>query len=159
MACVNTNTLTHPAWITARYGMRACQSNRPISTHISTPGAGGAPNIANAIEKKNDSFSWSERAQILANRMVEQSWDPEAGLFWAKKDGFRINVRTPFNLFPLITGHLPAEITDRLVSHLTDPSQFWSRYPVPSVALDDPTYSPTQMWRGANLGECQLHVD
>jgi glycogen debranching enzyme len=105
-------------------------------------------NIANAIEKQNDSISWSERAQILANRMVEQSWDPEAGLFWAKKDGFRINVRTPFNLFPLITGHLPADITDRLVSHLTDPSQFWSRYPVPSVALDDPTYSPTQMWRG-----------
>jgi glycogen debranching enzyme len=34
------------------------------------------------------------------------------------------------------------------VSHLTNPHEFWPRYPVPSVALDDPTYNPSQMWRG-----------
>jgi putative isomerase len=105
-------------------------------------------NIAKAINKENDSMRWMERANTLASRLVEQAWDPEAGLFWAKKDGFRVNSRTPFNLFPLITGRLPSDISTRLVAHLTDPSQFWARYPIPSVALDDASYSPTDMWRG-----------
>ena len=25
---------------------------------------------------------------------------------------------------------------------------FWTRYPVPTVAVDDPKYDPHQMWRG-----------
>ena len=105
-------------------------------------------NIANAIEKPEDAARWMERANMAASRMVEQSWDPEAGLFWAKKEGFRINTRTPFNIYPLITGRLPVDISTRLVAHLVDPNQFWPRYPIPSVALDDPNYSPTNMWRG-----------
>jgi glycogen debranching enzyme len=35
-----------------------------------------------------------------------------------------------------------------LLGHLRDPQQFWSRYPVPTVALDDPKFDPLQMWRG-----------
>lgn len=47
-----------------------------------------------------------------------------------------------------MTGRLPAETTERLVTHLTDENRFWPRYPVPSVALNDPKYNPEQMWRG-----------
>jgi glycogen debranching enzyme len=43
---------------------------------------------------------------------------------------------------------MPPEISERLVAHLTDERQFWSRYPVPTVAMDDPKYNPAQMWRG-----------
>ena len=43
--------------------------------------------------------------------MIMNSWDPKAGLFWAKRDGSPILVRTPFSLFPLMTGRLPAEMT------------------------------------------------
>jgi glycogen debranching enzyme len=39
-------------------------------------------------------------------------------------------------------------MADRLVTHLTDPRQFWPRYPVPTVSLDDPKFDPLQMWRG-----------
>ncbi len=48
----------------------------------------------------------------------------------------------------MITGQLPAEISSRLVAHLTDEHEFWPRYPVPTVAMDDPKYNPFQMWRG-----------
>lgn len=43
---------------------------------------------------------------------------------------------------------MPPEIAERLVAHLTDAREFWPRYPVPTVALDDPKYDPNQMWRG-----------
>jgi glycogen debranching enzyme len=84
----------------------------------------------------------------MAQRLIRQQWDAEAGLFWATRNGSRINVRTPFNLFPLITGRMPPEIAARLVAHLTDEREFWPRYPVPTVALNDPLFDPQQMWRG-----------
>ncbi len=106
--------------------------------------------IAAAIGEAEAAAVWAQRAEAIAQRMLEQMWDGEAGLFWARRPGAeaRVNVRTPFNLFPLITGRLPPEISARLVAHLTDPHEFWTRYPVPTVAVDDPKYDPTQMWRG-----------
>jgi glycogen debranching enzyme len=104
--------------------------------------------IAAVIGNKEDAKMWRERAQVMARRLIELAWDGENGFFWATRNGSRVNVRTPFNLFPLITGQMPPEISDRLVAHLTDERQFWSRYPVPTVAMDDPKYNPLQMWRG-----------
>jgi hypothetical protein len=104
--------------------------------------------IARAIGKEEDVEMWQERAEDMARRLVKYAWDGENGLFWARRNGSRVNVRTPFNLFPLITGQMPPEIADRLVAHLTDERQFWSRYPIPSVAMDDPKYDPVKMWRG-----------
>jgi putative isomerase len=104
--------------------------------------------IAAAIGDTEAAAEWEARTAALARRMQAGMWDEKAGLFWARKDGQTIPVRTPFNLFPLITGRMPAEIVQRLVAHLTDEREFWPRYPVPTVALDDPNYDPLQMWRG-----------
>jgi putative isomerase len=91
---------------------------------------------------------WQSRAEALAQRLLAGMWDEQAGLFWARRNGQPIRVRTPFSLFPLITGRLPPAVTARLVAHLIDEKQFWPRFPVPTVALDDPQYEPLQMWRG-----------
>ncbi|HTP02527.1 MAG TPA: trehalase family glycosidase [Anaerolineales bacterium] len=104
--------------------------------------------IAAVIGEKADAQMWEQRAQETVERMVGRSWDAESGTFCASCLGSRVDVRTPFGLFPLITGRLPAEISSRLVAHLTDEREFWPRYPVPTVALNDPKYSPNQMWRG-----------
>ena len=105
-------------------------------------------NIAGAIGLQEESRGWSARGEALLQRLLQYSWDGQAGLFWARKEGRRLNVRTPFSLYPLLTGRLPTEISDRLVAHLTDSQEFWPAYPVPSVALNDPTFNPNQMWRG-----------
>ncbi|HEX9028714.1 MAG TPA: trehalase family glycosidase, partial [Anaerolineales bacterium] len=104
--------------------------------------------IAAAIGEVEAANLWSRRADDLAQRMIEILWDEKAGIFWAKRKGQPVTVRTPFSLFPLLTGRMPPAIASRLVEHLTDESQFWPRYPVPSVALCDPKYDPNQMWRG-----------
>jgi glycogen debranching enzyme len=104
--------------------------------------------IARAIGETAEAELWAQRASAMAERMLRLMWDKEAGLFWATRLGSRVNVRTPFNLFPLITGRMPPEVAARLAAHLTDGTQFWPRYPVPTVALDDPKYDPQQMWRG-----------
>ncbi len=104
--------------------------------------------IASVIGNEQDAGIWRERAATMVQRMIKFAWDADSGLFWARRNGSRVNVRTPFNLFPLITGQMPPEISNRLVMHLMDERQFWSRYPVPTVAMDDPKYNPYQMWRG-----------
>jgi putative isomerase len=108
--------------------------------------------MAAAIGEAADAERWAKHAEAIAARMIRWMWDAEAGLFWATRllNGARapVRARTPFNLFPLITGRMPPDIAARLVAHLTDEKQFWPRYPVPTVALDDPKHNPLQMWRG-----------
>jgi len=105
-------------------------------------------NIAQVLGEKEQAAQWRERAARMAARLVDRLWDPDAGYFWAQRQGRRIDVRTPFNLYPLITGRMPPEILSRLVDHLTDERQFWTPFPVPTVACDDPRFDPLRMWRG-----------
>jgi glycogen debranching enzyme len=91
---------------------------------------------------------WAQRADEIVERMMAKLWEERTGLFRARHNGLAIETRTPFNLFPLLSGRLPRAVADRLVAHLIDPNEFWSPYPVPTVALDDPKFNPWQMWRG-----------
>jgi putative isomerase len=91
---------------------------------------------------------WRRRAASIVRRMIEDSWDEEAGLFRALHDEQPIPVVTPFNLYPLWSGQLPGEIRERLIAHLTNPEEFWGQMAIPSVARNDPHYDPETMWRG-----------
>jgi putative isomerase len=104
--------------------------------------------IATALGRHEEARGWSTRAEEMARRMVDLRWDEKIGSFWAVHNGARLPVRTPFQLFPLITGRMPEPIARRLVATLTDERQFWSHYPVPTVAFDDPAFNPLSMWRG-----------
>lgn len=104
--------------------------------------------IAGELGLGDESREWAHRADELLQRTIELQWDEAAGLFWAQHEGEPIRVKTPFSLFPLCSGKLPQASIDRLAAHVADPSSFWTAYPVPTVALDDPNYNPAQMWRG-----------
>ena len=110
--------------------------------------------IAREIGEADDAALWEQRAQAMVQKLIEIRWDDKAGLFWAVRQGQRVPVLTPLSLFPLLTGQMPGPISERLVEHLVNPNEFWSKFPVPSVALNDPKFNPRQMWRGptwANL--------
>jgi hypothetical protein len=107
--------------------------------------------MARTLGLDADADRWAERADELVRRMVAHFYDPDAGVFWAVRptqDHRRVEVLTPVSLIPLATGRLDRAVADRLVARLVDPAQFWPRYPIPTVALSDPRYAPTQMWRG-----------
>ncbi len=104
--------------------------------------------IAEIIGATEDVAGWRDGAALLLERIIAHFWDEEAGVFWATKDDQPIPVLTPFNLYPLWTGQLPPAMVARLVAHLTNPDEFWARWPLPTVALNDPKYNGQQMWRG-----------
>jgi len=91
---------------------------------------------------------WRRRAAAIVQRMIEDFWDEEAGLFRALHDEEPIPVVTPFNLYPLWTGQLLDYVQDRLIDHLTNLDEFWDGPVLPTVARNDPNYDPETMWRG-----------
>ncbi|HPO58428.1 MAG TPA: trehalase family glycosidase [Anaerolineaceae bacterium] len=104
--------------------------------------------IAEAIGLDQEATMWRRRASALVRRMIKDFWDEDAGVFWAYHQDEHIPVLTPFNLFPLWTGLLPEKINERLIACLTDPRLFWGDYVIPTVAFNDPHFSPITMWRG-----------
>jgi hypothetical protein len=100
-----------------------------------------------AIDTAGGAF-WLAFADALTGRMLDHFWDEREGLFWATKDHHPLRVLTPVSLFPLLTGRLPKSIEDRLIRHLFEKREFWTAFPIPSVAKSDPRYDPQTMWRG-----------
>jgi len=116
--------------------------------------------LARLAERAGNSelASWAEaKAAQALQSLLEKSWDAKRGLFF-NLDGSaerRTDVKTIQCLMPLLLDDLPAEMVERLLGHLTDPKEFWSPYPVPSVSLDEPSYSDgcyfgrtRLIWRG-----------
>lgn len=104
--------------------------------------------MADLLNKKNDAAAWEDRANRIVYRMVEDMWDAEHGIFQCLYKEKPIPVLTPVNLLPLWIYTLPSAIHDRLIEHLTNPTEFWGDIIIPTVARNDPQFNPDQMWRG-----------
>ncbi|WP_223587308.1 amylo-alpha-1,6-glucosidase [Microbacterium sp. OVT16B] len=55
---------------------------------------------------------------------------------------------TVVGLLPLLTGTLPAPVSEALRAAVDDPSRFALEWGLPTVAASDPDFSPERMWRG-----------
>lgn len=104
--------------------------------------------MARILGRPREAEMWQHKSETLARRMIEHFYDDKAGLFWFQHEHQRIPVLTPFSLFPLWTGQMPQKIVNRLIAHLCDEKTFRTPYAVPTVARNDSTYNPQQMWRG-----------
>ncbi|MFZ6029981.1 MAG: amylo-alpha-1,6-glucosidase [Chloroflexota bacterium] len=104
--------------------------------------------MAEFLGMENEGAMWRRRTKAIVQRMIDDFWDADAGIFRATHEGKFIPVITPFNLYPLWTGQMPDDIRARLLAHLTNPEEFWGTFPIPSVARNDSHYDPETMWRG-----------
>lgn len=104
--------------------------------------------MARVLGLEADARKWEERCRALLEKMIRVLWNEQQGVFDFVQGDRKVAVLTPFHLLPIMTGRLPEEICRRLVQRLQDPRDFWTQYPVPTVAKSDPKYDPQQMWRG-----------
>lgn len=104
--------------------------------------------IAELIGKPEEADMWKTKANKLLDKMIDHLWDEEVGVFRAKHNNTSIPVISPFNLYPLWTGHLPQKIENHLLMHLMDRAQFFGEFGLPTVAFNDSTYNADKMWRG-----------
>jgi putative isomerase len=104
--------------------------------------------MAEALDMPAEGAMWRRRSTAIVERMIDKLWDEDVGLFRALHANQPIPVVTPLNLYPLWTGQLSPHMRSRLVAHLRNPDQFWGEYVIPTVARNDPHYTPEMMWRG-----------
>jgi putative isomerase len=109
---------------------------------------GSLAEIAEILGIDFEAKMWRKRASAIVQRMINDMWDGESGVFRALHEEQPLPVITPFNLYPLWTGQLPDDIRQRLLEHLTNPEEFWGDFALPSVAYNDPSFDPETMWRG-----------
>jgi len=77
-------------------------------------------------------------------------WDPETKFFYSvNRDTHEpIHVRTIQAFWTLTSGAATREQAGALVTSLKDPKQWWPRFPIPTVAMDDPAFKARGFWRG-----------
>jgi hypothetical protein len=82
--------------------------------------------------------------------MQRKMWDPKTRFFYSldRDSDRRIKVRTPQGFLPLTAGAATAEQGAELALQLQDPDRWWTDYPVPTIARDEPKYDPKGYWRG-----------
>ncbi len=91
---------------------------------------------------------WEKSAQAMERRILDTLWDNEDGFFYDRKfDRTFSKVKAVSGFLPLLLDGIREEQIDRLVDLMKDKRHFDTKYPLPSIAISDPTWS-TDMWRG-----------
>ena len=114
--------------------------------------------IASALGHDDDQLRWQGRGVAVEKAIVETFFDPGSCAFLPTYGPERLASPslTAATLLALLLESLPTDISAGLVErHLANPDRFWTEYPVPSVALSEPSFSPDPgegkhplIWRG-----------
>ncbi|MBL7138149.1 MAG: hypothetical protein ISS17_05210 [Bacteroidales bacterium] len=106
--------------------------------------------MAKALGKPEEALQWLEKAEMTTQLVNERMWNDSTGFYYSvNRDDHGWYFMTRDLRRQEIIGFLalwaeaaPQEHAARLIESLTDTTKFWRRYGVPTLAADDPWYSP-----------------
>jgi len=110
--------------------------------------------MAKALGKSDEADRWAADCAALRRALIEKLWVAEDGAFY-DLDAQRQYVRVRSDVFSRVASeHVPDRPMFELMwaKQLGNPNAFWAPYPLPSVALDDPSFVrpiPRNSWGGA----------
>lgn len=106
------------------------------------------------ILKDSDSGQYQSKAEKVLQKMVEIMYDEQDEAFYDVygRDYKKIKVLTPTIFFPVVIKGLPEEMCKKIIErHLFNKQEFEVKYPIPSVAINDPSFNDKRslyIWRG-----------
>ena len=114
--------------------------------------ANDTKNMKKIAEELNDCDSaefygkWHEEIKKCINCKL---WDEETEFYYDYDTTNKklSKIMSVASFLPLFSGVCDEEKAKKLVSHLTNPDMFYTEFPIPSIAKNDPTFG-TDMWRG-----------
>ena len=100
--------------------------------------------------------AWRKKAAAVAQALRAGLWDERRGAcFDRDKNGNVIDILCHNTLRCMYWGSLSQSMADRFVKeHLLNPREFWTPFPLPSVAVCDPAFrnAPENNWSGQPEG-------
>ena len=98
---------------------------------------------------------YADRAALARKSLDDLCWDDLDGLYYDVngKENKKIRVNTFTSLMPLLLSDIDQAKSDRLMAHVLNPEEYWATYPIPSTAMNHPTFRPNTVggnlvWRG-----------
>lgn len=95
-----------------------------------------------------EAANWNARADATAQAVRTKMWDPRRKKFCDidPKTGKRSPVKALTDFYPFLTDIAQREHVVALREHLLNPKRFWTPWPAPATALDDPTADIYGRW-------------
>lgn len=106
------------------------------------------------LDQEDDAHSAEEVRDETTRALNDHCWDASLRRWVYLRGAQRIPEHTlaVSSIFPIIiNGQDREKVVEVVERHLTNPNAFWSPYPVPSVAVSEPTFDPdgeSTIWRG-----------
>ena len=98
--------------------------------------------ISEILGNNDKAKEWSEKAEKVRQNAIEILWDDKRSAFY-KRDryGVVIDSLTQENIKCMHLGLMTQEMADAFISkHFMNPNEFWTKYPLPSIAINDPYF-------------------
>lgn len=107
------------------------------------------------VGDENAAAIYTERAITARGSLDGLCWDEVDGLFYDVngKENKKIRVNTVTSLMPILLKDLEERKFERILEHILDPREYWAQFPIPSVAMNHPSFRPDTVggnlvWRG-----------
>jgi hypothetical protein len=106
--------------------------------------------VADEIQEKAMANRFVAEAEVIQETVRKRMWDDKAGIFMDMdpKTRRRTGVKAAVGFYPMCTDIPTSDMVEKMLDTLSDRKEFWTRYPVPSLALSDPYYDADGRWKG-----------
>ncbi len=113
--------------------------------------------MAGLLGFTDEQIDWKADADHRAQLIRQTMWDDATGFFYhvdktdhdfSFKEKDDLKVKEIIGFLPLWAGVASEEQAEKLMTHLTDPDQFWRRFGVPTLSAQDDYYDPLGYWNG-----------
>jgi len=107
--------------------------------------------VAKEIGDENEAQRYKTKADKTAEVINNLMWDEETGFYYdvIEDKGKKIKgCKANSGFIPLLAKIPNKQQAKRLIAHLTNPDEFWTPLPVPTISKDSSGYTPTGYWYG-----------
>jgi hypothetical protein len=110
--------------------------------------------VAEEIQEKAMANRFQAECEVILDTIRKKMWDEKAGLFMDLDPDNRrkTNVKAAVGFYPLATDIPNQKQVERMLDTLSDREEFWTKYPVPSIAMSDSTFDAAGRWKGTRKG-------
>lgn len=109
--------------------------------------------LAGLVGEEGDAAIFKTRYEATKKALIDLCWSAEDQIFYdLDQNSKQTGVKNTSSLMPLILPDLPESIAKPLIErHLLNENEFWTPFPIASVARDEKTFNPENsliLWRG-----------
>lgn len=110
--------------------------------------------VAEEIQEKGMANRFQAEVEVTLDTIRRKMWDEKAGIFMDLDPANRrkTNVKAAVGFYPLATDIPNQKQVDAMLDLLSDRNEFWTKYPVPSIAISDSTFDAAGRWKGTRKG-------